>query len=108
MSNSASQLKVKIIISFLIALSILFVGLIFYAVSVQPIGEGFSVVWQNIWGKVTIADLYLGFFVFGLIYFSFEKSKVKASVWLLLTCVLGNFVPAIFVIRLLLRKQIKV
>lgn len=53
------------------------------------------------WGVVTLADLYLGFFLFAVIVFLTEKSWLLAAVWALPIFVLGNVWAALWlVIRL--------
>ena len=52
----------------------------------------------NPWGRATLIDLYVGFFLFALWIFHRERSKARAAGWLVATCLLGNLVPCVYVI----------
>ncbi len=53
---------------------------------------------SNPWGIATTADLYLGICLFGSIVWRLERSATKALLWTIPAFVLGNPVPAIYVL----------
>ena len=60
--------------------------------------EAFAWLTSNPWGIATTADLYLGICLFGIIVWRLERSAVTALVWMLPAIVLGNPVPALYVL----------
>lgn len=55
----------------------------------------------NRWGQVTLADLYLGFFLSAIVIASFEKSPLTAALWILPIPFIGNLWTGIwFLVRL--------
>ncbi len=58
---------------------------------------------SNPWGITTLADLYLGIALFGILVWRLERSAAKALLWLLPALLLGNVVPALYVLLNLAR-----
>lgn len=50
------------------------------------------------WGRVTLADLYLGFFYFALVIALFERQPLRAALWIAPLPVLGNVWAAIWLV----------
>ncbi len=50
------------------------------------------------WSLVTIADLYLGLVLFSVVIFKLEANKLTAVAWILPGFVLGNIVPAAYLL----------
>ncbi|MEX0757672.1 MAG: DUF1475 domain-containing protein [Acidimicrobiia bacterium] len=76
------------------------VGLIGLAVMAVALAHGFAagdfivegaVLGELAWGRVSLADIYTGVFVFGCWIVWRERSFVKAAPWLIALVVLGNF-----------------
>lgn len=63
-------------------------------------GGAAAITWlsTNPWGIATIADLYLGICLFGIIVWRLERSVFKALLWTAPTLMLGNPVPALYVL----------
>jgi hypothetical protein len=79
-----------------------FLGLILWAWFTAGGGDGFlrqgEVLLALEWGQVTLADLYLGFFLTAVIVFLVERSIWSALFWALPTFVLGNWWAAIWLV----------
>jgi hypothetical protein len=76
-------------------------GLIVHAVALGTFSQEGSVLFALAWGKVTLADLYLGFALFsGWVLFR-ERSTARALVWVALTLSLGNAFTALYVLAAL-------
>ncbi len=50
------------------------------------------------WVIVTIADLYLGLILFSIVVFMLESNKLVAFAWIAPGFVLGNLVPAVYLL----------
>jgi len=60
-------------------------------------GDEGSILFALLWGKVTLADLYLGFALFsGWLLFR-ERSRARALGWILLVMCLGNAFTLVYV-----------
>ncbi len=60
-----------------------------------------SVVTALPWGVVSLADLYVGFFLFAVLVFLTERSWLVAAIWAAPVFILGNVWSALwFVVRL--------
>ena len=68
-------------------------GAIFWAAHAAPWFAGFSTVLANPWGVVTLIDLYAGFLFAGAMIWLIEPNKRLAATLILITLVLGNVVP---------------
>jgi len=97
---------------FLALLGIGFTGLIFWALSIKPLGESLEYIAADPWGVVTLADLYLGFILFMFFIFKTSISKIKAVVWSASLLVLGNVIAVIYLIlylnQVVKRKESKI
>lgn len=96
----------KILVILLVALFLGFNGYVIYALWQEPLAQGFAVVTQSIWGYVTIADLYLGLFLFALFIFATSKSMLAALLWSLALFCLGNGVAVLYLLYSWRTKQI--
>lgn len=55
-----------------------------------------SILFSLAWGKVSLIDVYIGFFLFSSwVYYREEKWKT-AALWILLIMVLGNFITGLY------------
>jgi hypothetical protein len=64
-----------------------------WASQAAPFFAGFSTVLANPWGVVTLVDLYAGFLFAGVLIWLIEPNKRLAATLILITLVLGNVVP---------------
>lgn len=79
---------------------LLLLGLILWAIIAGDFGAAGEFLLGKPWGIVTMADLYLGFFLSAVVIFYAEPDKKTALVWLLPIFILGNVVTALwFVLR---------
>lgn len=58
---------------------------------------GFSVIFEQPWWGVTIADFYLGVLCVGGLMLAFEKTPLGALLWFLPLCFLGNIIAVIWI-----------
>lgn len=83
-------------------------SLILWAIAVGDFGAAGAFFFQDPWGIVALADLYIGFFLASLVIFLVEPRKWVALVWIIPIYPLGNVVTAFwFALRgyaLLVRK----
>lgn len=84
-------------------LGVALLGLILWAAFASPELHGgfmdqFAVVTTLPWGKVTLADLYIGFVFFTVIVFLTEKSWIRAAAWAAPIFVLGNVWAAVWLV----------
>lgn len=86
-------------------LGVALIGLIIWsATSMQDLHGGlpeqFAVITTLPWGLTTVADLYLGFVLFGVLVFLTERSWIIAALWAAPVLVLGNVWAVVwFIIR---------
>ncbi|MGL4729563.1 MAG: hypothetical protein ACRCWO_12485 [Bosea sp. (in: a-proteobacteria)] len=80
----------------LLATAAILSGAIVWASYAAPFFAGFSVVLANPWGVVSLIDLYAGFFFAGVLIWFIEPNKRLAATLILITLVLGNVVPLIW------------
>lgn len=73
-------------------------GLIVLAVSGGDFGAAGSWLMSDPWGRVTLFDLYLGFFFLAVIIALFEKSFWRAALWILPLPILGNIWAAMWLV----------
>lgn len=81
----------------LVALALAFVAAIVWASMTGSIGTEFSAITAYPWGKISIADLYLGFVAFAVVIWLVEKPAIAIPVILVLM-VLGNPVALIWLV----------
>lgn len=77
-------------------LAALFIVLILWAFQVASFSESFAAITADPWGIVSLADLYLGFILFGTVIFLVEEDRKRALAWIAPMLVLGNWVPALW------------
>jgi hypothetical protein len=80
----------------LLAAAALLSAAIFWASQAAPFFAGFSAVLANPWGVVTLIDLYAGFLFAGALIWLIEPDKRLAATLILITLVLGNVVPLVW------------
>jgi hypothetical protein len=80
----------------LLAAAALLSGAIFWASFAAPFFAGFSAVLANPWGVVTLIDLYAGFLFAGVLIWVLEPNRPLAATLVLITLVLGNVVPLVW------------
>lgn len=83
---------------FLVFLALAFTGLIGWAFTAGDFFVEGAQLTEMAWGVVTLADLYLGFFLFAVIIFWTERSILTSSVLTILLMTLGNGVAAIWLV----------
>jgi hypothetical protein len=77
-----------------------FAGLLGWAIATGDFLQEGAVLLSLPWGQVTLADLYLGFFLYAVLVFVVERSKLSAAFWALPVFVLGNVWAALwFILR---------
>ncbi|MHC1774962.1 MAG: DUF1475 family protein [Lentimicrobium sp.] len=55
-----------------------------------------SILFSLAWGKVSLIDVYLGFFLFSAWVLYREEKWETAALWILLIMVLGNFITGLY------------
>ena len=88
-------MKLKVVLIFL---GVVFISLIFWAMGMKPLSESADLLLKDPWGIVTLADLYLGFFIFILFIFKSASNKAYALLWSISLLVLGNIISVIYLI----------
>jgi hypothetical protein len=83
---------------FLSALTIAFTLCICWAFTQKPISESGAWMMSDPWGIVTLFDLYIGFFMFGILIFLTIPKKVFLLIWIPALLFLGNVVSLIYLI----------
>lgn len=79
-------------------LGLAFVALIVWAFANADFFASFSAIAGDPWGVVSLADLYLGFFLFAVVIVLFDGWKATTFIWLLLLFMLGNAVAALWLV----------
>lgn len=87
----------------IIVLTVGFLCVLAWAATGGGGGEALAWLTSNPWGITTLADLYLGIALFGVLVWRLERSTAKALLWLLPALLLGNVVPAVYVLLNLAR-----
>lgn len=72
--------------------------LIVLAVSGGDFGAAGSWLMADPWGRVTLFDLYLGFFFLAVIIALFERKSWRAALWIIPLPVLGNIWAAVWLV----------
>jgi hypothetical protein len=75
---------------------IMFVTLIYGFVAGDFFKEG-SILISLAWGKVSLIDVYIGFFLFSGWVFYREKNWLISALWIILIMILGNFITCLYV-----------
>ncbi len=87
--------------AFLLILAAAFAALIGLAIVNGSFTEAGAWLMSDPWGRVTLADLYLGFVLSALVIWWMERSTLSALIWIVPLPFLGNVWTAVwFVIRL--------
>ena len=55
-----------------------------------------SIIFALAWGKVSLIDVYIGFFLFSAWVLYREENWMTAAFWILLIMVLGNFITCFY------------
>ena len=74
---------------------IMFFTLVYGFVDGNFFKEG-SILFSMAWGKVSLIDVYTGFFLFSAWVLYREESWMKAVLWILSIMVLGNFITCLY------------
>jgi uncharacterized membrane protein len=74
---------------------IMFLTLIYGFIVGDFFKEG-SILFSMAWGKVSLIDVYIGFFLFSAWIICREEKRVTAVLWILLILVLGNFITCLY------------
>jgi hypothetical protein len=91
-----------IILRLLTAIGGLTLGaLIWLAFTTGDFGAAGSWLMSDPWGRVTLFDLYLGFFLLAVIIALFEKRPLRAILWIAPLPVLGNIWAAVWLVFVL-------
>lgn len=78
-----------------------FAALILWASLVADFWASFDAIAADPWGIVTLADLYLGFFLIAIVIACFEGGGIRAVLWIAPLPFLGNVWAVVwFVVRL--------
>jgi hypothetical protein len=75
---------------------IMFVALVYGFVAGDFFKEG-SVLMSLAWGRVSLIDVYIGFFLFSGWVVYREKNWLISALWILLIMILGNFITCLYV-----------
>ena len=75
------------------ALSLGFIALCVWAVGADHFGQAFEDIWARPWGKAAMVDLYIGFFLIGIIIFAIERWFIALPL-MVATFFLGNLITA--------------
>lgn len=74
---------------------IMFLTLIYGFIIGDFFKEG-SILFSLAWGKVSLIDVYIGFFLFSAWVLYREKNWVRALLWIVSIMVLGNFITCLY------------
>jgi uncharacterized membrane protein len=83
---------------------IMFLTLIYGFIIGDFFKEG-SILFSMAWGKVSLIDVYIGFFLFSVWVIYREEKWVTAVLWILLIMVLGNFITCLYATIALYKSQ---
>lgn len=84
--------------NFLVLLLLFFVSLMGAAFLKGDFFPEATLIWNLWWGKVMVADLYIGFLLFTLFIFYVEGTFIKTLPWAMALMVLGNLVALAFLL----------
>lgn len=74
---------------------IMFLTLVYGFIAGDFFEEG-SILFSMAWGKVSLIDVYIGFFLFSAWVLYREEKWMTALMWILLIMVLGNFITCLY------------
>lgn len=74
---------------------IMFLTLLYGFIAGDFFEEG-SILFSMAWGKVSLIDVYIGFFLFSAWVLYREEKWMTALMWILLIMVLGNFITCLY------------
>jgi hypothetical protein len=74
---------------------IMFVTLAYGFIAGDFFKEG-SLLFSMVWGKVSLIDVYIGFFLFSAWVIYREENWMATALWVILTMVLGNFIACLY------------
>ena len=73
----------------------MFLTLVYGFIAGDFFKEG-SVLFSMAWGKVSLIDVYIGFFLFSGWVIYREEKRATAVLWILLIMILGNFITCLY------------
>jgi hypothetical protein len=74
---------------------IMFLTLVYGFIAGNFFTEG-SILFSMAWGKVSLIDVYIGFFLFSAWVLYREENSLTAALWILSIMVLGNFITGLY------------
>jgi len=74
---------------------IMFLTLVYGFITGDFFKEG-SILFSMAWGKVSLIDVYIGFFLFSAWVIYREEKWVTAALWILSIMILGNFITGLY------------
>ena len=74
---------------------IMFITLVYGFIAGDFFKEG-SILFSMAWGKVSLIDVYIGFFLFSAWVLYREEKGMTAWIWILSIMILGNFVTCLY------------
>lgn len=80
------------------ALGIGLAALIVWASFNANFGQSFSAIVADPWGVVSLADLYLGFFIFAAFVFLVDGARPTSFVWVIALMFLGNVLAVVWLV----------
>jgi len=82
----------------------MFLTLVYGFIAGDFFKEG-SILFSIAWGKVSLIDVYIGFFLFSAWVIYREEKWATAVLWILLIMVLGNFITCLYATIALFKSQ---
>jgi len=82
----------------------MFFSLVYGFIAGDFFKEG-SILFSIAWGKVSLIDVYIGFFLFSAWVIYREEKWATAVLWILLIMVLGNFITCLYATIALFKSQ---
>lgn len=79
-------------------LGLVLVALIVWASLNASFGESFAAITADPWGIVSLADLYLGFFIFAAFVFFIDGPRPASFAWVIALMFLGNVLAALWLV----------
>lgn len=74
---------------------IMFLTLVYGFIAGDLFKEG-SILFSMAWGKVSLIDVYFGFFLFSAWVLYHDEKRITAVMWILSIMVLGNFITCLY------------
>jgi hypothetical protein len=75
-----------------------FAALIVWASLNADFGQSFDAIASDPWGVVSLADLYLGFFIFAAFVFLVDGVRPASFAWVIALMVLGNALAVVWLV----------